>query len=131
MRPYRYTESLITLQEFVSRHNVHTEESVKLSCSLMTMITIMAHDNTRKTFNFGQIVRIKDKVNGWLEKTECMAAQRLLCSMLEEILWQVQEYHGYGYNKWLNGGYKAWQASGESEFNRTKYMGSEYDRYYF
>ena len=53
------------------------------------------------------------------------------CNMLEEILMATKNYKGFNYTKWARlGGYEKWVEDGKPADN-TKYLGAEYDRFYY
>ena len=53
------------------------------------------------------------------------------CNMLEEILMATKNYRGFNYTKWARmGGYEKWVEDGKPADN-TKYLGQEYDRFYY
>jgi hypothetical protein len=54
-----------------------------------------------------------------------------LCVMLENVLHETGNYHGYGYIGWMEGGYQRWLAAGKPEEEKGEYRGKEYDRVYY
>ena len=87
----------------------------------------------RKTFN---VVKFKDWVNSVLGKTKdnshipSQDEKRALCTALEMVLMDTNNYAGFNSIKWLNVGCDAWQDAGRPE-DKTSYLGLEYDRFYY
>jgi len=59
-----------------------------------------------------------------------------ICNMIEYVLHETDNYRGFSYNEWVKrGGYEAWQKQPNDEKNdytkQMKYMGKEYDRFYY
>ena len=57
-------------------------------------------------------------------------AKAYLCTVLENVLHETGNYHGFGYIGWMEGGYQRWKAAGEPE-DKEEYRGNEYDRIYY
>ena len=56
----------------------------------------------------------------------------ILCSFLERVLMDTNNYHGFNYTYWLNQGFEEWRKDGEPGFpKKQKYLGNEYDRTYY
>ena len=91
----------------------------------------------RKTI---EVEFIKDKINHMLSlplKQHSKETKAALCTLLEDILHQSNNYHGFQYNIWDNGGYEAWKAAGEPDFpEKEKYLTGkhkehDYSRVYY
>lgn len=79
------------------------------------------------------VVRIKEMVNKRLAyptRNDTPEVRIALASLLETILHETDNYHGYNYLDWLNGGSDAWRKDGEPRDN-TKYLGDQSKRVYY
>lgn len=90
----------------------------------------------RKTIN---VDFIKAFANEQLARTDEAATKEFkmgICVMIEKILFQTDNYAGFNYVEWMNGGYERWIEAGEPEgsekfqFMYSKH-GGEYARKYY
>jgi hypothetical protein len=57
--------------------------------------------------------------------------KRELSYTIDTLLMETGNYHGFNYIKWAkNGGFEQWLADGKPVDNK-KYLGNEYDRFYY
>lgn len=84
----------------------------------------------RMTF---RVSELKDKVNGMLAKdTLDQKAKASLCSLIEDVLMETDNYRGFNDIYWMDKGFDEWKAAGEPDFpEKQKFMGLEYNRHYF
>jgi len=55
-----------------------------------------------------------------------------IASLLETVLFAANQYKGFNYLEWMNGGFTAWQAAGCPEGEeKAKYIGDETRRFYY
>lgn len=77
---------------------------------------------TRKTIH---VQELKEHVNMMLEKSKCSDDVRHgIARVMQHVLFETNNYRGFNYVEWLDGGFKAWKADGEPEDN-TKYLGNQ------
>lgn len=78
---------------------------------------------------------IKDEINRLLAREdEFMTDDRreVLCSVWESVAHKTNNYNGYNYVDWLNGGSERWFADGEPGFpEKEKYFGPNFKRKYY
>lgn len=80
-----------------------------------------------------KVATVLSKVNTYLasENPHVTAEMRKgAASVLETILHATDNYAGFNYLQWLNGGYDAWKAAGEPADN-TPFLGDETRRVYY
>lgn len=87
----------------------------------------------RKTFD---VQKYKESVNKVLARPEEMVSEEVkmgYCMALEMVLQITDNYHGFNYVDWQNGGFKAWQEAGQPEDfeEKQKFIGREYSRKYY
>ena len=59
-------------------------------------------------------------------------AKKGVASLLESILHESNNYLGFGYIAWANGGCERWMEETGSDHTKThEYLGEEYDRIYY
>lgn len=81
----------------------------------------------RKTFDVNEF---RTYINGLLINEKISEPQKsILCSVLERILMDSNNYRGFNYVDWLDHGFNEWKKDGEPEV-KTKYYGPEYKRHY-
>ncbi len=88
----------------------------------------------RKTI---EVEWIKDRINTQLAEPSFSQPEKMrLCFLLEDVLHQSNNYNGFQFNYWNDGGYKAWLTAGEPSFpEKEKYITNnkkeEYSRIYY
>jgi hypothetical protein len=82
----------------------------------------------RKTI---EVAKILGLVNAKLAlATLSQDEKSVLCSLLEDVLMATENYHGFNFITWLEGGYERWVEAGKPE-DRTPFLEPEYDRRYY
>ena len=74
-----------------------------------------------------EVSAIKKMVNHYLEHAESSPEQRKAVSeLLSCILLKTDQYRGFNYLAWINGGVDIWRADGEPEGpEKEKYFGDQ------
>ncbi len=79
-----------------------------------------------------KVEEIKDRVNKILALPNIdQEVKSGFCVFLESILIETKNYNGFNSLTWLNGGCHKWKEDGSPKDIKAKYMGLEYDRFYF
>jgi len=76
---------------------------------------------------------ILSHVNMMLKESTCSDAVRDgMCAVLECILHKTNNYKGFSYLDWINGGSDQWREDGKREFpEKDKYLGNKTRRVYY
>lgn len=85
------------------------------------------------------VERIKEVVNEQLKNDNIsQEAKKELCSVLETVLFETDNYNGFNHLKWINGGSAEWMhllnkglVSATDSVSRQQYIGPEYNRRYY
>lgn len=84
---------------------------------------------SRKTY---EVQKLKERINHMLAQNISDDAKVALCIILEGVLHETNNYQGFQYIHWRNGGYEQWMIDGEPGFpEKSKYIGPEYKREYY
>lgn len=91
---------------------------------------------SRKTFD---VKGFLDYANKQLARRDEHATREFkmgVCALLEHVLMGTDNYRGYNYNLWVNGGCDEWVRAGEPDFpEKERFMysehGGEFDRVYY
>ena len=83
----------------------------------------------RKTI---EVEWLRRKVNAMLGRNDITDQFRLgMCQVLEDVLTETNNYRGYGYQDWMNGGYNTWVLDGRPDYPCKKhYIGNDTKRFY-
>ena len=82
----------------------------------------------RKTI---EVNTVRTRVNAMLANPKVTEEERRgMCLVLEFMLYNTNNYNGFNYVDWLNGGCDRWRADGSPSDN-SSYLGPEYKRYYY
>ena len=83
----------------------------------------------KKTF---KVENFKNIINEKLALTSINQEQKqALTVVLERVLHDTNNYRGFNYLQWLNGGSEKWQAEKDNLAPATDFCGPEYDRQYY
>ena len=84
----------------------------------------------RKTISIQQL---KAEVNRLNREANWTPDQRdAVNSLLSHFLMETNNYHGFNYLDWINGGCMAWHDAGKPDFpEKYKYLGDESKRVYY
>jgi len=86
---------------------------------------------TRKTFDVSVMLEEANRLLALPDsKTHDANFRHGICSMIEKILMDSGNYHGFGYSEWMNGGYTRWVADGQPA-DKDQYIGDETRRVYY
>ena len=82
----------------------------------------------RKTFN---VKKLTSWVNDRLENDSASQDMKAgYCTILEHVLHETGNYHGFNSYHWVNGGYNQWVKDGKPKDN-SPHLGPRYDRIYY
>ncbi len=82
----------------------------------------------RKTI---QVEWIRTEVNNMLAISTCSPAERdAMASVLTAILHHTDNYRGFNYTEWVQGGHDQWKADGKPNDN-TPYLGDQSRKVYY
>jgi len=83
----------------------------------------------KKTF---KVENFKNIINEKLALTSInQDEKKALTVVLERVLHDTNNYRGFNYLQWLNGGSEKWQANKDILAAVTDFCGPEYDRQYY
>lgn len=84
---------------------------------------------------------IRQHINGLLASDSLTQEEKsTLCTLLERVLMSTSNYHGFNYIHWIfEGGFDQWVQDGKPEGGvditweekQERYLGPEYDRFYY
>lgn len=85
----------------------------------------------KKTIKVARVLEMANKILAAEDSPYVTDGMRKgIASLLEQILHDTDNYSGFNYLEWLNGGCKRWQEAGRPEDNRA-YLGNETKRVYY
>jgi hypothetical protein len=75
------------------------------------------------------VERVLDLTNRILESSP--NGSKELCLLVEQILHDTGNYHGYNHWYWARQGYSEWKSAGEPTEDKNRFYGPEWKRIYF
>lgn len=77
------------------------------------------------------VSKVKELANSLLANKKLTDEERKgVAALLERVLFESDNYNGYGLVDWLEGGFQKWVADGQPTDN-TAYLGNQTRRVYF
>ncbi len=112
-------------------HGITTEGRDNPQGGMLANVTIQrsAEGTTmRKTIAVNDVIDVANRMLVAENKSDDFRLG--VIALLNSIQHATDNYNGFNYDRWLNGGCSQWKADGSPE-DRTPYIGNETKRFYF